>query len=384
MTDEITPPGDGGNNNENTDLDYYIEAEYEELVYVGVKYTKPLTITGTVYTDENKSGTVDLTDVDISLVGIRDTISKTITLTKGNNGNFTITYTPSGTIGESLRVLIRNGNYVVYYPVMIIICNTHVELLHYLFDIRLYNHLDDKGVTLTGNESPLELIDKIKEIEGSVGGITIDTSVTCTPSTNTIYLGNLLTVTGKLSAIHDDLSEDDEDLLAWIRGATVKIYNGEILLGTCETDNKGEFSFNYTPLVTGALSLKAVYESTLYESCESSSTTVTVSELSIDDIILTSDKSILSYADGEYATLTAQLQNEGSNVAAANVSVDFNIYDWDDNLLDTIVGTTNASGVASVSYHAQDTGDINIKCSAANIFSNNLQLIDALKYSSKT
>ena len=130
------------------------------------------------------------------------------------------------------------------------------------------------------------------------------------------------------------------------------------------------------------MSLKAVYESTLYESCESSSTTVTVSELSIDDIILTSDKSILSYADGEYATLTAQLQNEGSNVAAANVSVDFNIYDWDDNLLDTIVGTTNASGVASVSYHAQHSGDIYIRANVTNVFSNNIQIEDITYYDS--
>ena len=67
--------------------------------------------------------------------------------------------------------------------------------------------------------------------------------------------------------------------------------------------------------------------------------------LEFDGIQLTSDKSILSYADNEHATLTAQLTNNGSAVAVSGEAVTFEAYKSSDNSLITANWGVNYTNV---------------------------------------
>lgn len=83
---------------------------------------------------------------------------------------------------------------------------------------------------------------------------------------------------------------------------------------------------------------------------------------SFDGISLTGDKSILSAADSEYVTLTAQLLDGQSSAAVEGETVSFKVYkSKDDSLVTTLTDDTNSSGVATVSYYGQGTGDLYIK-----------------------
>lgn len=81
-----------------------------------------------------------------------------------------------------------------------------------------------------------------------------------------------------------------------------------------------------------------------------------------DGIDLSSDKDILSAYDSESATLTAQLLNGSSPALVAGETVTFEVRKTsDDSLVETLTGTTNASGIATVSYLGKGTGDLYIK-----------------------
>ena len=83
---------------------------------------------------------------------------------------------------------------------------------------------------------------------------------------------------------------------------------------------------------------------------------------SFDGITLTGNKNILSAADSEYVTLEAQLTDGGSAASVEGETVTFTIYkDSDDSVVTTLTADTNSSGVATVSYYGQGTGDIYIQ-----------------------
>ena len=99
--------------------------------------------------------------------------------------------------------------------------------------------------------------------------------------------------------------------------------------------------------------------------------------VTFDGVTLTSDKNILSYVDNDYATLTAQLTDNGSNASVSGQSVSFMVYDADDDtLLDTLTGTTDNTGVATVVYYAEDAGDIYIKANCQGILSEEIYVED--------
>ena len=104
-----------------------------------------------------------------------------------------------------------------------------------------------------------------------------------------------------------------------------------------------------------------------------------------DGITLTSDKSILSYADSEYATLSAQLTNSGSPASVSGETVTFEVRkDSDDSLVETLTGSTNSSGLATVSYYGEGVGDLSIHASARTFVSETYAIEDCLFYDSLT
>ena len=169
----------------------------------------------------------------------------------------------------------------------------------------------------------LGLIEKIKDIPASVGGIDVVTSVSCDIENTTVVRNNQCTLTGVLRADKDDTSQVNVDLEGYLKGATVKIYNGNTLLGSAITNGDGEYSFNFTPTNLGVLSIKAVFEGTeYYESSASNILTITVE--SSKSLTVSSNKNILSKYDNEYATVTATLLIDDSPVSGEWITFNAN------------------------------------------------------------
>lgn len=83
-------------------------------------------------------------------------------------------------------------------------------------------------------------------------------------------------------------------------------------------------------------------------------------EPSFDGITITSDKDIIS--TGETATITAQLTSQGQPASVSGETVTFEVRKQsDDSLIETLTDVTDNTGVATVSYLGQGTGDIYIK-----------------------
>jgi len=96
-----------------------------------------------------------------------------------------------------------------------------------------------------------------------------------------------------------------------------------------------------------------------------------------DEIELTTDKSILSYADNETCTLTAQLLKESVPFMVSGVTVEF----FNGNIS---LGTalTNSNGIATKTYNSQGIGDLTVYASDGNIISGDILIEDCLYYSS--
>ena len=104
-----------------------------------------------------------------------------------------------------------------------------------------------------------------------------------------------------------------------------------------------------------------------------------------DGISLTGDKSILSAADSEYVTLTAQLMNGQSSAAVSGETVSFKVYKAsDDTLIDTLTDDTDSTGVATVSYYGEGTGDIYIKSNVGSVLSDPYLVEDCIRYDNAT
>ena len=100
-----------------------------------------------------------------------------------------------------------------------------------------------------------------------------------------------------------------------------------------------------------------------------------------DAISLSSDKNILSYADSESCTLSAQLTNNQSSVAIEGEIVTFTIYDTNDDIMTSLIGITDSTGLADVSYSSYGIGDIYVKASVGNIVSSEVYIEDIYWYS---
>lgn len=98
-----------------------------------------------------------------------------------------------------------------------------------------------------------------------------------------------------------------------------------------------------------------------------------------NEIILSSDKNILSYSDNDYAIISAQLTKPDGQISGESVS--FEIHkSSDDSLIETLTSTTNSNGVATINYYANGAGDIYVKAICNNINSNHVNIEDCQKY----
>lgn len=224
---------------------------------------------------------------------------------------------------------------------------------------QLEYNLQAKGV-LDAQFNPttglLGLINRIPDIEPSTN-INLNITLTLTSAEPSVDYGGSILLSATLMASYEGAS--DVDLKTGeITGATITFKKGGTIIGTSITDNNGVATLLYTPVAADCdttLNLSAVFNGTdNFNSANSNNINVDVNST----LELTSDKDILSYADNEYATLTATLNSADKN----NKEVIFEVRKQsDDSLVETLTGNTDSSGIATVYYFGNGVGDLNIK-----------------------
>ena len=128
--------------------------------------------------------------------------------------------------------------------------------------------------------------------------------VTRTPQKETTVMNlNAQTIKhyGDTAVLGGTLLTDDGE---YVSGASIKYYNNNTLISTLTTDAYGRFSVNKTIDTFDTITARFVYEGNSNYVNTSASQNITVYQMNLS---LTSDKNILSYADGDSATITAQL-----------------------------------------------------------------------------
>ena len=160
---------------------------------------------------------------------------------------------------------------------------------------------------------------------------------------------------------------------------SVKLYENGSLKDTL-TVSSGSFSKAITQSNEGTYSYYAVFEgSSTYSSVTSSTGSIVVSDVptpTVDSVSLSADKSILSYADSQSATLSATVLDDNDD-PMEGVTVTF--YNGSSSM-----GTadTNSSGVATKTYASTGAGDLSFTASVGTISSETYSIIDAYKYTS--
>ena len=242
-------------------------------------------------------------------------------------------------------------------------------------------NIEAMGGTVDPTGTLIEIAGAILDIPPVPVGVSIDTATTCSADKATTTVSSPVTFTGKVSAYHDDETSANVDLIGYLKGATVKFYNGQTLLGSTTTDNNGEYSFSYTPLVAGEMSVIAMFEA-IEDYKQSSSTAVVITVSSYSDIVMSADKPILSYADGDKATLYAQLVDDNdAPLAIEGVTLTFKKDS-------TILGTANtdSTGLATLvdGYTSQGVGDVTLSVTDGTFLTKTYSIEDVLKYDSGT
>ena len=219
----------------------------------------------------------------------------------------------------------------------------------------LADNLKSMGVSSVDETNGLTtLINAVLDIEPSIGGLNLDTSLIITTTQESIGLGESIILTSTLRASYDDTTVVDVDLSGVLTGATVKFYNGTTLLGTAITDLNGIATYTYTPSQLGNFTFNAVFEGTEnFTNCTSNNVNITVINLPTS-LVLQADKSILSHYDNDNCTLTATVYGN-DNTPMEGLSV---VFKNGDIVLDTI--TTDSGGVATYTYNSQGVGDVTI------------------------
>ena len=226
----------------------------------------------------------------------------------------------------------------------------------------LADNLKSMGVSSVDETDGLTtLINAVLDIEPSIGGLDLDTSLVITTTQEIIGLGESIILTSTLRASYDDTTVVDVDLSGVLTGATVKFYNGTTLLGTAITDLNGIATYTYTPSQLGNFTFHTVFEGTEnFTNCNSSNVNITVINAPTS-LVLQADKSILSHYDNDNCTLTATLY-DNNNTPMEGLSV---VFKNGDIVLATI--TTDSSGVATYTYNSQGVGDVTITAECMNL-----------------
>ena len=223
-------------------------------------------------------------------------------------------------------------------------------------------NLEAMGVTdANPNDGLTTLAGRILDVEPSIKGLNLDTSLVITTTQEIIGLGESIILTSTLRASYDDTTVVDVDLSGVLTGATVKFYNGTTLLGTSITDLNGIATYTYTPSQLGNFTFHTVFEGTEnFTNCNSSNVNITVINAPTS-LVLQADKSILSHYDNDNCTLTATLY-DNNNTPMEGLGV---VFKTGDIVLATI--TTDSSGVAEYTYNSQGVGDVTITAECMNL-----------------
>ena len=226
----------------------------------------------------------------------------------------------------------------------------------------LADNLKSMGVSSVNETDGLTtLINAVLNIEPSIGGLDLDTSLIITTTQEIIELGESIILTSTLQASYDDTTVTDVDLSGVLTGATVKFYNGTTLLGTAITDLNGVATYTYTPSQLGNFTFHTVFEGTEnFTNCTSNNVNITVINASTS-LVLEADKSILSHYDNDNCTLTATLY-DNNNTPMEGLRV---VFKNGDIVLATI--TTDSGGVATYTYNSQGVGDVTITAECMNL-----------------
>lgn len=207
------------------------------------------------------------------------------------------------------------------------------------------------------------LVGKILDIEPSINGLNLDTSITLQSSESTITTGNTIRLSATLKASYDDTTITNVDLEGILTGATVQFLDGSTVLGTGVTDTNGVATFNYkVPQSTGTLTLRCKFLGTdNFNACESSNINVSVVEPVVTSISLSASKSILSKYTSESSFLTAIVQDQ-FNKPIPNQTVTFKR--GTDTLSSVATGST---GEATYNYVSTGGGDTSITANAGTL-----------------
>lgn len=143
----------------------------------------------------------------------------------------------------------------------------------------------DDGLTTLANE--------ILNVEPSISGLELEMAVTLTCNKSVVTIGEEVTFISNLSAMYDDETQTNVDLLGVVTGATIIFKDAnDNILGQAVTNGNGVATSNLTFDEEEDLIITAYFEGTQnFDSCNSESISLSVvNELTLT---LTSNKEIM-------------------------------------------------------------------------------------------
>lgn len=289
----------------------------------------------------NASGTSLTIEVPLNLV-YSDDFNITGTLTDGNNDAIS---------GATIKLKV--GNTVVDTDTT----DNNGEVSFTQSPVSMGNH--SFQLVFEGDSTHPPAISSVvtREIGKETSAITMSTPA----ASSSYYSDASISVSGTLKT-------DDNEAIS---GASILVKLGATTLTTLTTGNDGSFSGSVSAgdLSTGSNTLKFEFAGDSYYSATYQEVAVTVNAATL---VLTSDKSVLSYADSDSCVLTATYT--GSTVAGHTVK----LYDAsDDSLVATMVD--NGDGTYSTTYVSQGVGDIGFYAVSGNFVTESFVVEDCLK-----
>lgn len=186
------------------------------------------------------------------------------------------------------------------------ILKTHEKIYQLTKNLQtqLHDQLTSMNVTLTGDETVLELIEKVSSIN------IITTTLTVTPNTTSIHYGGILTLTGTLATSTGT---------AMSGYGVALIENGEIL-STSTTDSTGTYTLTYT--ISSMTSPDLLVKFMGKANYKASSVTVPSLTIGKADTVITLTANPTTVSSGGSTTLTVTLKDEwGNNLNGETVSI---------------------------------------------------------------
>ena len=240
------------------------------------------------------------------------------------------------------------------------------------------DNLQSMGVTSADASDGLTtLANKILDIEPSIQGLELDTNISLVSSDSSVIIGSEVVFTCVLSATYDDTSVVDVDLSGVLTGATLEFYNGYDYLGSSVTGSDGVANFSHTFDEFGDYNIRAVFAgSNNFDSCVSNIVIINVNY----NLIVSSDKSVLSYNDSDVANITFTLSDGYGGVSGESLS--YSIM-HNDVVLDSGNMVTDNDGEVNIEYISSGVGDINIIVTYG-LLQETYEIEDCFKYDSNT